>query len=207
MQQGVIIAIFALSLFVSAGDFGWARGWGFMVIFAFSQFIVSFLLSKNNPELMGERAESKGEKDLDRVLAGVMALFGPISIYIVAGLDFRFGWRFEIPLSLQIVGIVITISGGILSAWAMGVNKFFYGVFHIAEEEGHRVCDTGPYRYLRHPGYLGAILFDIGAPLMLNSVWALIPAGGRFLRLCYERKTKINRSERNWADIRNISRK
>ena len=176
IQQVIIVALFAASLFISAGDIGWLIGWIFIAIFAFSQILITIVLSRKNPELMGERAESKGERDLDRVLAGIMALFGPISICIVAGLDFRFDWKFEILYSVQITGIVITVSGALLSAWAMGANKYFYGVFRIAEDKEHQVCDSGPYQYVRHPGYLGAILFDIGAPFMLNSAWALIPA-------------------------------
>ncbi len=66
--------------------------------------------------------------------------------------------------------------GSILTAWAMASNKFFYGVLHIAQEKGHTICASGPYQYVRHPGYLGAILFDLATPLTLNSVWAFTPA-------------------------------
>ena len=58
----------------------------------------------------------------------------------------------------------------------MASNKFFYGVLRIAQEKGHTVCASGPYQYVRHPGYLGAILFDLATPLILNSAWAFVPA-------------------------------
>ncbi len=125
---------------------------------------------------MGERTESKGKRDLDRILAGVMALFGPISMCIVAGLNIRFGWFPQIPFTLQVTGIALAVLGSMLTAWAMASNKFFYGVLRIAQEKGHTVCASGPYQYVRHPVCLGAILFDLATPLMLNSAWAFIPA-------------------------------
>ena len=58
----------------------------------------------------------------------------------------------------------------------MASNKFFYGVLRIEQEKNHSVCSSGAYQYVRHPGYLGAIIFDLATPLILNSVWAFIPA-------------------------------
>ncbi|CAG0933391.1 protein-S-isoprenylcysteine O-methyltransferase [Thermoflexales bacterium] len=147
-----------------------------MAIVAASQLSIALILMMRNPGLMGERAESKGKRDLDRILAGVMALFGPLSMCIVAGLNVRFGWLPQISFALQIAGIVLAVLGSMLTAWAMASNKFFYGVLRIAQEKGHAVCASGPYQHVRHPGYLGAILFDLATPLILNSAWAFIPA-------------------------------
>ena len=80
------------------------------------------------------------------------------------------------------IGIVILLFAASLffsagrTDWALASNKFFYGVLRIAQEQGHTVCACGPYQYVRHPGYLGAILFDVATPLILNSAWAYIPA-------------------------------
>jgi protein-S-isoprenylcysteine O-methyltransferase Ste14 len=63
-----------------------------------------------------------------------------------------------------------------MTLWAMAVNRFFSGVVRIQEERGHVVVSHGPYALVRHPGYVGVILAMVGAPLMLGSVWALIPA-------------------------------
>jgi len=176
LQSGVFVLFFAASLFFSANRFDWAMGWVFIAIVAVSQISIAAILIMRNPELMGERAESKGKRDLDRILAGIMALFGPISMCIVAGLNFHHGWLPKISLTLQMTGVLFAILGSILTAWAMASNKFFYGVLRIAQEKGHSVCANGPYQYVRHPGYLGAIFFDLATPLILNSVWAYIPA-------------------------------
>ena len=175
LQISIFVLLFAASLFFSAGRTDWAMGWVFIAIVAVSQISIALILVMRNPELMGERTDSKGPRDLDRILAGVMALFGPISMCIVAGLNIRFGWFPQIPFKLQITGIVLAVLGSILTAWAMASNKFFYGVLRIAQEKGHTVCASGPYQYVRHPGYLGAILFDLATPLILNSVWAFTP--------------------------------
>ncbi len=176
LQIGILILIFAASLFLSAGSANWAMGWAFIAIVSASQISIALILMARNPELMGERSKSRGKRDLDRVLAGIMALFGPIGVCIVAGLDVRFGWLPQMPMALQVAGIVLSVLGSVLTAWAMAANRFFYGVLRIAQDKGHTVCAGGPYRYVRHPGYLGAILFDLATPLILGSVWALIPA-------------------------------
>jgi protein-S-isoprenylcysteine O-methyltransferase Ste14 len=178
LQIGIFVSFFAASLFLSAGRIDWVMGWVFIAIVAASQISIALILMVRNPELMGERdiRKGKGKRDLDRILSGVMTLFGPLSMCIVAGLNIRFGWSPQIPFALQIAGIVLAILGSILPPWAMVSNKFFYGVLRIAQEKGHTVCTSGPYQYVRHPGYLGAILFDLAIPLILNSVWALIPA-------------------------------
>ncbi len=176
LQIGIFILFYAVALFVSAGRLDWTMAWIFIAIVAASQISIALILMVSNPGLMGERAESKGQRDLDRILAGVMALFGPISICIVAGLNRRFGWLPQMPFVIQIAGIALALLGSLMTAWAMASNKFFYGVLRIAQKKGHMVCMSGPYQYVRHPGYLGAILFDLATPLILNSVWAFIPA-------------------------------
>lgn len=176
LRTGIVVLIFAAGLFLSAGSANWAMGWVFMAILASSQISIALVLMIGNPELMGERSERKGKRDLDRVLAGLMSFFGPISMCIVAGLDTRFGWLPQMPVALQVAGIVLAVLGSALTAWAMASNRFFYGFLRIAQDKGHAVCAGGPYRYVRHPGYLGAILFDLATPLILGSAWALVPA-------------------------------
>ncbi len=94
-------------------------------------------------------------------------------------------------------GIALAVLGSILTAWAMASNKFFYGILRIAQEKGHLVCNSGPYQYLRHPGYLGAILFDLATPMILNSMWTFIPAAltvyAIFVRTALEDKALQNR--------------
>jgi len=176
LQIGIFVFFFAASLFFSAGHTDWTMGWVFIAIVAASQISIAIILMMRNPDLMIERDIRKGKRDLDRILTGVMTLFGPISICIVAGLNNRYGWLPQISFTYQIIGVALAILGSILPAWAMASNKFFYGVLRIEQEINHSVCSSGAYQYVRHPGYLGAIIFDLATPLILNSVWAFIPA-------------------------------
>ena len=65
----------------------------------------------------------------------------------------------------------------LLTIWAMASNRFFYSVVRIERERGHTVATSGPYGYVRHPGYVGGILFDLVTPLFLGSLWSFLPAG------------------------------
>lgn len=66
--------------------------------------------------------------------------------------------------------------GYILGAWALIENKFFSGVVRIQNDRGHRVVKTGPYRFIRHPGYSGTLVVYIVIPMLLDSLWTFIPA-------------------------------
>lgn len=176
VQIGIYLAFFAASLFLPAGQLDWKMGWVYLVINALSMLANSLILLLRNPGLFQERVDRKGKRDLDRILAGIMSFFGPISICIVSGFNYRYQWAPQIPFIFQITGIVLVILGCILAAWAVASNKFFYGFLRIAREAGHSVCANGAYRLVRHPAYLGAIIIDLATPLVLNSAWAFIPA-------------------------------
>jgi protein-S-isoprenylcysteine O-methyltransferase Ste14 len=100
-----------------------------------------------------------------------------IAKYILAGLDVRFEWTAQMPLTLQIAALVIAALGYALGTWAMAANAFFSKVVRIQEDRGHAVATGGPYRYVRHPGYTGTIASELATPIMLGSLWALIPGG------------------------------
>ena len=176
VQIGIYLAFFAASLFLPAGQINWKMGCIYLVIIALSMFANSLILLLRNARLFQERVDRKGKRDFDRILAGIMSFFGPISICIVSGFNFRYQWPPQIPFIGQITGIVLVILGCMLAAWAVASNKFFYGFLRIAREAGHTVCADGAYRLVRHPAYLGAIIIDLATPLALNSAWAFIPA-------------------------------
>lgn len=176
MQIGVFVAIFAACLFIAAGRLDWPAGWIYLGLVVLSQAGAGLILMVSNPALIEARGEIGGKRDLDRRLAGIMALVGPVLICLAAGLNLRFGWPPRIAMGLQMAGVILAALGALLTVWAMAANKFFYGVARIASERGHTVCRGGPYRWVRHPGYLGAMLFDLGAPLALQSAWAFLPA-------------------------------
>jgi len=121
-----------------------------------------------------EKAQSA--KAWDKVLGPLMALSVSFPLVIVAGLDHRFGWSPALPLWLVLSGFILVALGYAFAAWALAENRFFSSLVRIQVDRGHMVCDTGPYRFVRHPGYAGNLLALPGIVLALNSMWTLIPA-------------------------------
>ena len=123
----------------------------------------------------------------------LVAIYGPLVTLVVAGLDRRWGWRPELPLAWALIGAALLALASAFAAYAMLTNRFFSGVVRIQHERGHTVVTDGPYRWVRHPGYAGGVVGQIALPLLLGSLWALIPgvltAGLTILRTTLEDRT------------------
>jgi protein-S-isoprenylcysteine O-methyltransferase Ste14 len=177
LQITAYTLIIAGSLFISSDRLDWEMAWAYVGLFVASQALTALILIPGNPELLAARAENKDDaKDWDKTLSRLAALFGPLSMWIMAGLDARFAWSAPVSLPVQVVALAIAGLGSLLTIWAMASNRFFYGVVRI-EKDGHTVASAGPYQYVRHPGYAGGIIFDLATPLALGSWWTFIPAG------------------------------
>ena len=105
-----------------------------------------------------------------------MAVSVGYPMVFVAGLDHRYNWSPEFPLWLIVFGLIQISLGDAFATWALAENRFFSSVVRIQTDRGHTVCESGPYRFVRHPGYAGNILALFGIVLALGSVWTLIPA-------------------------------
>jgi len=167
----------AALLFIPAGTWRWPMGWAIVAVYALWEIAQLAIVLPRSPELVAERASGNwGDYRWDMVILSVMGL-ATIAKYVVAGLDLRYGWTGSLPLAWQIAGLVFAALGYGLTVWAMASNRFFAKVNRIQRERGHSVVSEGPYRWVRHPGYLGTIAFEVGTPVALSSWWALIPAG------------------------------
>ncbi len=176
VQVTIWCLIFAAVLFLAAGRLDWPMAWVYVGLIVADKIVAALVLVPNSPELLADRSRSDGPRDLDRVLAGVMALYGPVVTLVVAGLDYRFDWSPPLSPVIQVGAVVVAALSLLFVIWAMASNRHFYGIFRINEKGEHAVASTGPYRAVRHPGYAGAILFQLATPLILGSLWALIPA-------------------------------
>ncbi len=167
----------AVVLFLSAGRWDWVMGWAFVVITALWVGATALVVIPRNPELLAERTgPRKDAKAWDSVIMSIVGL-ALIACYIVAGLDVRYGWTVGISPSLQVAALVIVVLGYALTVWATAANAFFSQIVRIQKERGHTVATGGPYRFVRHPAYVGGVAMYLAAPVMLGSVWALIPGG------------------------------
>ena len=164
-------------LFWSAGRVDWWAAWAVLAVWVIWFAAMDFVLLRLSPDLMAERlSPPKDAKPWDRALVSILRLT-ELARYILAGLDQRYGWTGSFPLSAQMAGMSLCVLGGGLFFWAMASNGFFSQVVRIQTDRNHTVASTGPYRRVRHPGYLGMILFEVGLSTLLGSWWAILTAG------------------------------
>lgn len=166
--QGVI-------LFACAGQLNWIWPWVYLGISLLVVLINGIFMLRTNPETVAERGQPGETKDWDKWIGSLWALSLYILLPAVAGLDYRFNWTTEISITLHVVGAILLLAAGGLSGWAMIANAYFSTAVRIQTDRGHTVCNTGPYSYIRHPGYLGFILQSTAIPVLLGSLWSFIP--------------------------------
>ena len=175
----VVYLSIPLVLLLCGGDFGWWQAWIYSLLIFAVGIGGRILAELRHPGLLADRQSIeniKSAKAWDKVLAPLMALSLAFPMVIVAGLDHRYGWSPASPLWLIVIGFILITLGYAFAAWALIENRFFFSVVCIQVDRGHVVCDSGPYRIVRHPGYAGNIPPLLGIVLALSSVWTLIPA-------------------------------
>jgi len=196
IKQTLGMLLFFAVIFISAGRFIYWPGLVYVVIGLF-MFILSFTALRVDSDLMIERSKpGEGAKQWDKLILG-LSFLATIGMYILAGLDSgRYHWSPDFHRSLFITGIVLTISGQLLFLIAQKQNKFFSSTVRIQTDRGHTVCETGLYKVVRHPAYLGSVIQAVGFPLLFGSLWSIIPVGISIIllitRTYFEDKTLKN---------------
>ena len=167
--------LFGAILFIAAGRLNWLEAWIFLGI-SLAGILANGLWSiRHNPEMLNERGRiGKNAKSWDKVI-GLFYMLFLLAIYILAGLDARFGWS-ATPLWIRILGGVALALSLALTFWVMKVNAFISTFVRIQDERGHTTVSSGPYRFVRHPMYVGILLMSWGTAFLLGSWWAVIPA-------------------------------
>jgi protein-S-isoprenylcysteine O-methyltransferase Ste14 len=166
---GSLMALF----FISAGTFNWPEAWLFLILYAVAVIGMVSWLKKHNPELLKERmSRRKDAKTWDKIILLIYTVLVMI-LLAVAGLDaVRYNWS-HVSLWVEVLGFFGFFPAYMLIFWTMTQNRYLSEVVRIQEERGHEVCTTGPYRYVRHPMYVGVIFFIFCLPLALGSFFAL----------------------------------
>lgn len=177
IREAMGLVVMGVALFWSAGQIDWWPAWaaiGVMLAWILATALVIFRL---HPELLAERlGPGQGAKRWD---TAIMSMLGLIQLlrYIVAGLDQRYGWTLGFPGVAQVTALIVCILGYALVVWATASNPFFSQIVRIQSERGHVVVTGGPYHYVRHPAYAGAIVYELAVPILLASWWASIASG------------------------------
>lgn len=178
IKIGVTLAFVVGGMVLLAGRWDWWAGWIFLGVFITYCLILFAWLAWIDPGLARERRKDADERNqaYEFVIIPLMGVL-EMALLIVATLDAgRFGWS-SVPAWARVIGwLMLGITGAILP-WVFKTNTFASGVGRIQEERSHHVISDGPYRYVRHPMYVGVCLAFIGLPLVLGSWWAFIPTG------------------------------
>jgi len=173
----VSFAITSLCLFGASGRLDWPNAWVLLGL-NFAAGVATMALLWRHTELLAERSKIKAGKSWDKALVALVVFLGPVATWITAGLDARFHGSNRVPFWAFLAGVTIAALASALFAWAMRSNKFFSAVVRIQKDRGHAVVASGPYRFVRHPGYAGMSAFTLATPLILDSWWAFVPAAG-----------------------------
>jgi protein-S-isoprenylcysteine O-methyltransferase Ste14 len=170
-----LLLLTSLTLFLPAGTISWIAGWIFLVAFLGFFLAVELWLFKHNPGLMQERMRftAPNQKGWDKIVFPILGLL-PFAQFIFISLDAnRFHWL-PMPIGVQVVGFALLLFSFYLFFLTFRENAYLSTVVRIQEERGHAVVATGPYRYVRHPMYVGIIIFTVGTPLLLGSYYGVL---------------------------------
>lgn len=164
------VLLVGLLIFLPAGTLHFTQGWILMGILFVPMFIAGIVMMFKNPQLLQSRLNAKEkEKEQSTVvkLSGLMFILG----FVVAGLDFRFGW-FTLPLGVTIGGAVAFLIAYILYAEVLRENTYLSRTIQV--QENQKVIDTGLYGIVRHPMYSITLLLFLSMPLVLGSLISLL---------------------------------
>jgi protein-S-isoprenylcysteine O-methyltransferase Ste14 len=152
------VVITSACLFGSAGRVDWWNAWVLLGL-NFGASLAGLVLLWRNPELLAERWNVKAGKSWDKLIVPLVVLVGPVSTWVTAGLDTRLRWSEGMPAGTFVAGVIVAVLASAWILWAMRVNKFFSAVVRIQKDRGHQVVSSGPYAFVRHPGYTGMCAF------------------------------------------------
>ncbi len=175
LKSFLILLAFVLITFITAGRLDYWQGWVFNGLNIFF-ILLTYAVLIDRKDLIKERLKpGEGMKRWDRTYYAVSTpLFFAMFIFSILDAT-RFTWSPTVSFTVVILGILLYCLGQIIVLWAKRANRFFSSVVRIQSDRKQEVCSTGPYSFVRHPGYLGGFIFSVGTPLMLGSYWGLVP--------------------------------
>ena len=174
LQNVIWIVVMGALLFVPAGTMHWPQAWVFLATLAISGLASGLWLARTDPALLAERMRPMMQSDQPPADKKFMLAFGfaAFAWFLAIGFDQRVHGS-RVPDALQALGLALLLLSFCIIMWVMRENSFAAPVIKLQTERGHRVVSTGPYAFVRHPMYSGALLFFVGTPLLLGSWWGL----------------------------------
>ena len=177
IRMTVYLAVSSIVLFWIAGDWTWMGGWLYVVLQVMNIILTYCMLYADRPNLLiRRRSMGEGTPKWDKVLAPLMA-FSTLIISLVSAVGIRFKGEMTVPPWLLLFAFLCMTAGHVLTIQSMRQNAFFEGGVRIQTEYGHEVVTDGPYQFVRHPGYLGVLLYNALLPVVLTSAWGFAGVG------------------------------
>lgn len=171
----VVVVIPLLPLLIS-WRWNWWEAWAYAIISVVGFVGSRVLVARRHADLLAERArmlDHDNAEPWDRYLAPIVSVGGGV-IPLIAGLE-AIGTSGPIyGPAIKLAALIVLAAGYGLGTYALLENRFFSGMVRIQTDRGHRVVSTGPYGWIRHPGYTGALLAYLAAPFLLDARWALL---------------------------------
>ena len=165
-----IFAVLAALIFLSAWTLDYWQAWAFLIAFMISMSAISIYLAINDPDLLARRIKTTEKTRSQKTIRFLVNLTFTVVI-VISVLDHRFGWS-AIPPRVVLVGDTLVVLGLIIIFLVFRENTFSAQTVEV--EAGQRVIANGPYALVRHPMYAGGLVFILGIPLALGSLWALL---------------------------------
>ncbi len=171
------IIVTGIVYFLSAGALNITRVWLYIAIYIFGSALIGILLMRKSISLLNDRGEIKeGTKFTDKIIITLYFVFAIIITPLVAGFDCRYNNQF-LPFYFFYIGVLFYLLSAVFSIWPMYYNPFFEGTVRIQKDKNHKVIKSGPYKIIRHPGYLGMFLGSFPIPFAFGSKLSFYPVG------------------------------
>jgi protein-S-isoprenylcysteine O-methyltransferase Ste14 len=157
----------AVFLLIPAGTMLWWNGLVFLAYIGGLGVLTGSIMTSSPGPAQERSADRPGSKFIPMMVALL-----PLAVVVVAGFDKRLGWTTPLPVYISLLSLGVMVIGTTLTTWAMKINPFFSRNLRIQGDRDHAVVTGGPYRKIRHPGYAGAIIYNLGIPILLGSMVA-----------------------------------
>ena len=164
------LIIICILLFIPAGTLNYPNGWLFIALLFIPMFIVGIIMFFKSPELLKRRLNAKEEEDEQKIVLLVSGLMFLLA-FVLAGLNFRFGW-FNLPIIVIIIASIIFLLSYIMYGEVLRENVYLSRTVEVSDNQ--KVVDTGLYGLVRHPMYTSTIFLFLSMPLVLGSIYSFI---------------------------------
>lgn len=173
----LVVVVPFLPLLISK-HWDWWEAWVYAITTIIAFALSRILAARRHPDIIAERAgflQHENTKPWDKRLVS-LGLLGGSLLPLAAGLDALYAWSPMFSLPVKLVLLVLILAGYVLGSYAFIENSFFSAEVRLQSDRGHQVVSSGPYRWIRHPGYAGSLLTTLVIPFFLDSLWAFLPA-------------------------------